>query len=249
MSIVSSAYTRNAENEWLRLAKSPYHALEFIVTMHYLRKYLPPGATVLDAGGGPGRYAIELCREGHQVTLFDLTPALLDTARAKIADEPQEVRVRLADIIQGDLRDMSRFRDGEFDAAICLGGPISHFPVAEDRRQAVSELARVTKSGGLVFVAACGYLAVLRTILRECSYELTNGVTDRLEQSGNGFTWGEMDWHFFRADELGRLAESCGLVTLAPDHQASHRRSAQRSGQRMADMPLTEVTQSRLLPH
>ena len=60
--------------EWNRLVMDAYHSLEFLVTMHYLRKHLPETGKVLDAGGGPGRYAIELCRAGYAVILLDIDP-------------------------------------------------------------------------------------------------------------------------------------------------------------------------------
>ena len=40
--------------EWNRLVKDAYNSLEFLVTMHYLRKHLPEAGKVLDVGGGPG---------------------------------------------------------------------------------------------------------------------------------------------------------------------------------------------------
>lgn len=56
--------------EWNRLVKDAYHALEFLVTMHYLRKYLPETGKILDAGGGPGRYALELWSGGMTLRGF-----------------------------------------------------------------------------------------------------------------------------------------------------------------------------------
>ncbi|MEM3695337.1 MAG: class I SAM-dependent methyltransferase [Candidatus Bathyarchaeia archaeon] len=44
--------------------RDPYHQIEFNVTMHLLKKYLPKEGLVLDAGGGPGRYTIELAKQG-----------------------------------------------------------------------------------------------------------------------------------------------------------------------------------------
>lgn len=46
--------------EWDRLEGDPYNMLEYVVTMHYLEKHLPSEGLILDAGGGPGRYTIEL---------------------------------------------------------------------------------------------------------------------------------------------------------------------------------------------
>jgi hypothetical protein len=38
--------------------------------MHFLEKYLPKKGLVLDAGGGPGRYTIELAKKGYDVVLL-----------------------------------------------------------------------------------------------------------------------------------------------------------------------------------
>lgn len=215
MNTVSDSYAKDPNREWERLVRWPYNRLEFVITAHFLRKHLPTGAAILDAGGGPGRYAIHLCRSGHRVTLLDLTPQLLELAREKVAEEPKEVRSRLTDIVQGDFRSLSRFADRSFDATICLGGAISHVPDSADRLRAVSEMARVTRPGGLVFIAAIGYLAVLRTTLREAPYELADdSIMDRFFRTGNALACGGMDWHFFRAQELADLAESCGMSTL-----------------------------------
>jgi len=58
--MVKRWFAKNAEYEWRRLMQDAYHQLEFIVTMHFLEKYLPEKGLILDAGGGPGRYTIEL---------------------------------------------------------------------------------------------------------------------------------------------------------------------------------------------
>jgi hypothetical protein len=42
MNNVAQIYNQNPEREWQRLAVDPYHSLEFLVTMHYLQKHLPP---------------------------------------------------------------------------------------------------------------------------------------------------------------------------------------------------------------
>jgi 2-polyprenyl-3-methyl-5-hydroxy-6-metoxy-1,4-benzoquinol methylase len=73
MKKVAEAYNKNKEREWQRLTKDPYHSLEFTVIMHYLWKHLPPSGKILDAGGGPGRYSLELCRAGYEVVLLDIS--------------------------------------------------------------------------------------------------------------------------------------------------------------------------------
>ncbi|NDH23999.1 MAG: class I SAM-dependent methyltransferase, partial [Actinobacteria bacterium] len=60
---------------------------------------LSAGGSVLDAGCGTGRVAIELARRGHEVVGVDLDPGMLDTARAKAP----ELEWHLADLLDIDL--------------------------------------------------------------------------------------------------------------------------------------------------
>src|SRR4030095_2805277 len=61
-------------------------------TLH--RRGAGPGARVLDAGCGNGRYAVGLARRGYAVTGVDRSPALLDEARARIDEAAVSVRLR-----------------------------------------------------------------------------------------------------------------------------------------------------------
>ena len=201
--------------EWNRLVKDAYNALEFLVTMHYLRKHLPKTGKILDAGGGPGRYALELCRAGYDVVLMDIDPTYIAFAEEKIKSEPKPVSSRLIASVVGDIRDLSRFCTNEFDAVLCLGGPLTHISDDTERIQAAVELVRVAKPGAIVCIAVMGYLAMLRTVLSRVSQELTMPRYWNLikEGKGNNLVQDSL-WHFFRASELQQLAESCGLTTL-----------------------------------
>ena len=77
---VKSYYTELGKGEWDRLVKDPYHMLEFNTSMHFLREYLPTEGLILDAGGGPGRYTVELSKRGYDLVLLDITQGLLDIA-------------------------------------------------------------------------------------------------------------------------------------------------------------------------
>jgi hypothetical protein len=65
--LVKEYYSGLGIREWRRLMRSPYNRLEFDTTMHFLKKYLPKHGYLLDAGGGPGRYTVELARLGYDV--------------------------------------------------------------------------------------------------------------------------------------------------------------------------------------
>jgi len=156
--MVREHYTREGLVEWERLVRHPYHKLEFDTTMHFLRKYLPKKGLILDAGGGPGRYTIELAKMGYDVVLLDLTPKLLEIAQEQISKA--NVQNRVKQIVEGSIDDLSMFKDNTFDAVICLGGALSHLVIAKQRKKAADELVRVAKQGAPIFVSVIGRLAV-----------------------------------------------------------------------------------------
>jgi ubiquinone/menaquinone biosynthesis C-methylase UbiE len=139
-------YDEQPGREWERLER---HRTEFAVTMRALNEHLsPPPARVLDCGGGPGRYAIELASRGYEVTLFDLSAACLRLAREKAA----QAGVTLAGFEQGTATDLSHFPDNSFDAVLLMG-PLYHLLEEAERRQALTEAYRVLKPGGQCFAA------------------------------------------------------------------------------------------------
>ena len=75
----------NQKDEWDRF-DTPGGKLEFELTMAIITSHLPKKAELLDLGGGPGRYTIELAKLGHSLHLAELTQRNLDTAKKKIAE-------------------------------------------------------------------------------------------------------------------------------------------------------------------
>ena len=62
MTDVGKFYDKETEREWNRLER---HRMEFAVNLRIMQGYMPPPRVdVLDIGGGPGRYAIELADKG-----------------------------------------------------------------------------------------------------------------------------------------------------------------------------------------
>jgi SAM-dependent methyltransferase len=205
---VRAFYARDPAREWRRLAKDPLHRLELDTTLRFLRKHLPPGGLVLDAGGGPGRYTIELARDGHDVVLLDLASEHLELARRRIARAG--VKKRVPEIVEGSICDLSRWSDARFDAVVCLGGPLSHVDGADRRLTAVRELARVAKPGAPVVLSVMGRLAVLAESARYWPGWIA--VTDKFGEAwrtGDDRLWcGTSFAHFFLPEELVELVEA-----------------------------------------
>jgi len=214
-------YAENAEREWERLTETPVKGLELEGTMATLDDHLPDDGRVLDAGGGPGRYAVELAERGYNISHLDPTPELVDVAREKAASAgvAESIDHRL-----GDVRALP-YPDDAFDATCCLGGVLSHVLDETERRAAAAELRRVTRPGGPVFVAVIGRLGAVRYGIKN-SAESDVGpadwrVIEHILETGDyteaaverfGATEGWAENHTFRVDELETLLATAGLA-------------------------------------
>ena len=217
--VVRRYYDENAEREWNRLVRDAYHQLEFIVTMHFLDKYLPEKGLILDAGGGPGRYTVELAKKGYEVVLLDLSPKCLEIAAREV--EKARVKGNVKKIVEGSVTDLSEFSDESFDAVLCLGA-LSHLIERRDREAAASELVRVAKKKAPIFVSVISLYGVFRTVLQQFPYELTDPSHEEMflhgihranshkHDSAQSFP----DAYFFHPTELRELFEKHGVKTL-----------------------------------
>ena len=155
-SVVKDFYDRYPEREWLRLTNS-LSRLEFVGTARLIDKYFPPSGFVCDVGGGPGRYAIELARRGYDVTLVDLSDALLERARLEL----RNAQLAVSQIVQTNATDLGQLETGHFHAALMLG-PLYHLVESGQRSQALGELRRILRPGGIAIVAYLNSWGILR---------------------------------------------------------------------------------------
>jgi ubiquinone/menaquinone biosynthesis C-methylase UbiE len=198
---VKRYYTRYVRKEWNRLVKDPYHKLEFDTTLYFLKKYMPKKGLVLDAGGGPGRYTIELAKQGYDVILLDIAPANLEFAKRQIKKAKLQNKVK--EFVEGSIVDLSKFNDNTFDAVICLGGPLSHVLNKKERDKAISELIRVAKKGAPIFISVMSKLSVFVSELKSFQHEIGHPLFKKIRDTGDypggyGFT----SCHFFLPEEL-----------------------------------------------
>jgi ubiquinone/menaquinone biosynthesis C-methylase UbiE len=143
---VAAYYDQEAPREWDRMER---HRMEFAVTWRMLERYLPPPpAQILDCGGGPGRYALELSRRGYQVTLFDLSEKNIAMAQEKAV----QAGLQLESYQLGSALDLGRFAAGSFDAVLLMG-PLYHLLELDERRQALREAGRCLKPGAPLFAS------------------------------------------------------------------------------------------------
>lgn len=209
-------YDELGEGEWTRLDANPVARLEFEGTVDYLERHLPREGRVLDAGGGPGRYAAWLAERGYEVAHFDLSREQARFARVRLGDRGVDGRTNVA---RADLRRLPYATDA-FDAVCCLGGALSHVVDGDERERALGELRRVAAPGAPTFVSVIGRLGALRDTIKRVldgnhgllvplaeTGDYTDGLVEATDSTG-GFTEG----HFYRVDGLERELESAGFA-------------------------------------
>ncbi|MFG0318421.1 MAG: class I SAM-dependent methyltransferase, partial [Planctomycetota bacterium JB042] len=137
--------------------------LEWMRTWAVLERHLPePPATVLDVGGGPGRYSVELASRGHAVRLLDPVERHVEEAARRLA------AIRTAPSATAEVGDARALpaADGSTDVVLLLG-PLYHLQERNDRLAALAEARRVLRPGGVVAAAAISRFASLMDGLRK----------------------------------------------------------------------------------
>ena len=125
---------------------------------------------VLEPASGSGRLVAELARRGHTVTGFDLSDAMLDFARERLAQRGLSARLS-----KNDMADFA-FR-GPFDLAHCL---VSTFKYLLDEQSARSHLECVASAlvpGGIYVLGFHLSDYAQEGVVRERWVETRGGVT------------------------------------------------------------------------
>lgn len=195
--------------------------VEFAVAMKYIHDFFPAQNKQLfkiaDIGAGTGRYSVALAKEGFDVTAVELVKHNLEILESK------HERVKCW---PGNALDLNFLPDETFDATI-LFGPLYHLHKEEEKLTALKEARRITKKGGIIFVA---YLLNEYSILSYCFAQ--NRILD-LIKSGNISN----DFHivpkenelydYVRLEDIDRLNKLSGLKRIkifSPDGPADFMR-------------------------
>lgn len=152
-------YDDNSQREWERLDEHPF---EFILTTYMMDRYVRPGHSILDVGGGPGRYAIHYAQQSAQVTLVDLSEQNIALAREKAAALGLDFPMHVANCLELDALGL-----GQFDH-VFLMGPLYHLLEEADRLRAVQLAMDRLKLGGLLY---CSFILDFAGVI----YDLKHG--------------------------------------------------------------------------
>jgi len=186
--IIRDYYDAAVEGEWNRIEGRP----EFLLTCRMFDRYIKPGDTVLDIGGGPGRYSLYLAEKGCDVTLFDLS-----AENTKFAKEQAAKREISIQVMAGDAREVDRLVNGRFDYVLLMG-PLYHLLDESERVKAVKAALNLLKPGGIIFVSFINMFAGIIYYMKfepemiassmPSEIEYRNNLIARKSYAGDAFT-------------------------------------------------------------
>ena len=212
MSAVHEFY-RNAQKEWDRL-DIPLCRIEFTSTLALIETYFVEGMKVVDIGGGPGRYTIEMLKRGCCVTLFDLTAENIAFAKIKTA----EAGLKIDEFLVGDARDLSALQGRRFDGILALG-PLYHLTERQERIAFLDTARSLLNSGGILIAAYLNAWGIARTLLTDVPvWFAEHGNIERLLTGGtfvgahacSGFT----ECHWSIPDDARAEIEEAGFFVV-----------------------------------
>lgn len=105
------------------------------------------GSPILELACGTGRVLLPLARAGYHITGVDLSPAMLEIARRKVAAAGLADRVTL---VRQDMRELAL--EGRFTLALIAVNSFMHLLTAEDQLAALIRIWAHLHPGGLLLL-------------------------------------------------------------------------------------------------
>jgi SAM-dependent methyltransferase len=122
--VMTSMYAKAQSHQEL-----PWYRAELPALLHDALRMLPEGARVLDVGCGAGTLAVQIAKQGFDVTGVDMIPRALELAAAHARDEGVSVRFVEADVLAWNA-------PARFDLVVdsgCLHSLIGHADAYKER--------------------------------------------------------------------------------------------------------------------
>ena len=166
-----------------RRAQAPSEVQRILALMN-----LATGARVLDLGCGAGLHAIEMVKQGCDVTGVDRTAAYLK--QVSVLANQEELSMELV------LDDMRSFqRSGAFDGIISLKSSFGYFEEPDEDILVLRNIKTSLKKDGVFFLDISGKEVLARGFPRRSWQELEDKSLLLEEHSVNG-SWNRIDDHW-----------------------------------------------------
>lgn len=183
-------------NEETRVIKDQAHMIEYNITMKYINKYLKPDSKIIEVGCGTGVYSLSLADRGLDITAVDISEKNLNLLQQKVTVNSN------IHIYKRNAVSLYNIADNTFDICLCLG-PLYHLFDKKDINQALSEMKRVTKNNGIIFIS---YLSQDYIMMREPE-KIFNNPSKYLSSNYNFISRIQDVFYYFTIDKFRRLMQ------------------------------------------
>ena len=165
-----------------------------------LAELLPPASRILDVGCGYGRIAVPLAIAGHAVQGLDVSPTMIEAARANAATAGLDIP-----FVVGSMTDLP-FDDASFDVVLCLWSAFHELLEVDAQVRAIHEMWRVLAENGFALIEGPCYAP-------PTADEIAGGIR---RGDGHRVLWSVIDGvpnpHYLH--DVGSYAERCQAAGL-----------------------------------
>jgi SAM-dependent methyltransferase len=148
---------------------------------------LEPDSRVLDIACGWGRHAVELAREGCQVSGLDRSETLLRQAQRNAVQARVQVQW-----VRGDVRDLPW--TGDFDAAICVFSSLGYFLSDQEDLRALQAARAALRPGGCLLLETMHRDGIVREFAERDWWEGEGGTHLWVEREFDALAGVSHEW-------------------------------------------------------
>ncbi len=208
---VRDYYNNHVADEDQRLDEHPF---EIPLTMHFVVRYLSPGASVFDVACGTGRIASLLLEKGLYTGLNDLSDQNISLVEQRLGSHQKVIFIDRTDAMES-----KRWAQKAWDSIFILG-PLYHIISKERRLQLLAKAYENLKPGGFLFSSYMTRAGALVYGLKHNPDGILypdgakklweTGTDNSFVQATEYFT----NAYFAHPEEINPLIEKAGLVPI-----------------------------------
>jgi len=138
-----------------------------LLRTHAYKDIFPVAGKIADIGCGIGVDSIALALSGHKVKSFDVSPKMIEAAKANAAKYKVKIDAKVS-----SFNSIPKEDDNKFNGVVSVGNTIAHL-TSNELSSAIKRIYKLLKPGGKIFLHILNYDLIIRESKR------INNITNR----------------------------------------------------------------------